>query len=71
MTFASEEPIGTFNFRYRSLAALKTLGVVPRTPSPEPLEWRDHTTLTVEEIQQLLQQVRDLKASCMFDLGCG
>ncbi|KAH5651718.1 hypothetical protein HBI23_165730 [Parastagonospora nodorum] len=35
-SWTDNRPIAVFNFKYRSLAALKALGIVPRTPSPSP-----------------------------------
>ncbi|CAK4033345.1 Hypothetical predicted protein [Lecanosticta acicola] len=55
---ASGKPAATFMFNYRTNNALKSLLIIPRTPSPEPptpLHLRDPTTLTPAEIV-LLQQ---------------
>ncbi|KAF2771369.1 hypothetical protein EJ03DRAFT_373086 [Teratosphaeria nubilosa] len=35
------EPFAIFEFRYRSRAALQAFGVLPRSPSPQPLTTRD------------------------------
>jgi hypothetical protein len=40
------------------LAALKSLMVIPRSPSPVPLEDRDIATLTEAEMRELLQRQR-------------
>ncbi|KAH7125266.1 hypothetical protein B0J11DRAFT_486692 [Dendryphion nanum] len=47
-----------FNFKYRSLASLKDLLVVPRTPSPVPLEERPEEDLTAVELMQLVKQLK-------------
>ncbi|KAH4107673.1 hypothetical protein HBH46_051040 [Parastagonospora nodorum] len=52
-------PFTTFNFKYRSRHALKALMIVPRSPSPAPLEDRDIDTLTPEEMRQLLRRQRE------------
>jgi hypothetical protein len=41
-----------------SLDALKSLMVIPRSPSPVPLEDRDIATLTEAEMRELLQRQR-------------
>ncbi|KAI4610865.1 hypothetical protein J4E80_007894 [Alternaria sp. BMP 0032] len=40
-------------------AALKSLLIIPRTPSPVPLEERDINTLTLEESRELLRLQRE------------
>lgn len=50
-----EQPT-TFTFKYRSEAALKSLMIIPRTPSPIPLEERDPETLSREEMLELLRK---------------
>ncbi|EGP82883.1 uncharacterized protein MYCGRDRAFT_96993 [Zymoseptoria tritici IPO323] len=39
--------------KYRSLEALQSMGIIPRAPSPEPIERRAPETLTLEEIVEL------------------
>ncbi|KAI4932745.1 hypothetical protein J4E85_003145 [Alternaria conjuncta] len=34
---SAKEPLVTFQFKYRSIAALKSLGMIPRSPSPPPV----------------------------------
>ncbi|KAI4636714.1 hypothetical protein J4E93_011012 [Alternaria ventricosa] len=58
-TKIDETPFAEFTFRYRSRAALKSLLVIPRTPSPVPLEERDINTLTLEESRELLRLQRE------------
>jgi hypothetical protein len=41
-----------------SLGALKSLMVIPRSPSPVPLEDRDIATLTEAEMRELLKRQR-------------
>lgn len=55
---SENEPLATFIFRYRSLRALKSIGIVPRTPSPEPLEERDAESLTVDEARELIRRYK-------------
>lgn len=52
------DPAAIFVFRYRSKEALKSLLIIPRTPSPIPLEDRKASTMTEAEIAQLQKQVK-------------
>ncbi|KAI5359905.1 hypothetical protein Slin14017_G094660 [Septoria linicola] len=56
-----EVPVATYVFKYRSLEALKSESIVPRTPSPTPLEKREE--LTSEELRELQRQIREFKAN--------
>ncbi|KAI4914146.1 hypothetical protein J4E85_010658 [Alternaria conjuncta] len=58
-TKIDETPFAEFTFKYRSRAALKSLLVIPRTPSPVPLEERDVNTLTLEESRELIRLQRE------------
>jgi hypothetical protein len=40
------------------VAALQSLLIIPRDPSPVPLEYRDVDTLTLEETRELLRRQR-------------
>ena len=40
-------------------AALQSLLIIPRNPSPVPLEYRDGDTLTLEESHELLRRHRE------------
>ncbi|KAI5359904.1 hypothetical protein Slin14017_G094650 [Septoria linicola] len=51
-------PIATYEFRYRSLAALKDLMTIERTPPPPSLEDRDFESLSREELKELHNQAR-------------
>ncbi|KAL8718247.1 MAG: hypothetical protein Q9225_004585 [Loekoesia sp. 1 TL-2023] len=51
-----DSPIATFQFRLCSKKALQSMLLVPRTPSPLPLEQRPIESLSVEEMHQLLRQ---------------
>ncbi|KAF2100646.1 hypothetical protein NA57DRAFT_54724 [Rhizodiscina lignyota] len=54
-----EKPFATFNFRFRSLAALKDLHIIPRSPSPEPFEVRmkkNPESLTREELLEFARR---------------
>ncbi|KAI6787668.1 hypothetical protein KC332_g18181 [Hortaea werneckii] len=50
------EPFATFEFRYRSHAALQSIGLLPRSPSPIPLEDRNIDELNLEETRELLRR---------------
>ncbi|KAK6434199.1 hypothetical protein LTR95_009616 [Oleoguttula sp. CCFEE 5521] len=54
-----EASIATYRFLYRSHRDLQIENVIPRSPTPPPLEERDVDTLTVEEAREL---ARTLKA---------
>ncbi|KAK4549810.1 hypothetical protein LTR36_005111 [Oleoguttula mirabilis] len=54
-----KQPFATFNFKYRSRAALQALCVIPRTPSPVPLEARPIEELTPDEMRELLRRQRE------------
>jgi hypothetical protein len=49
-------PLAEFVFKYRSKRALQIIGVLPRTPTPVPLEDRDPDDLTREEAVELLRR---------------
>ncbi|CAN9288699.1 hypothetical protein CC77DRAFT_993622 [Alternaria alternata] len=49
----------TFKFKYRSKAALQSLLIIPRNPSPVPLEDRDVDTLTLKESHEVLRRHRE------------
>ncbi|CAO2658836.1 Nn.00g065590.m01.CDS01 [Neocucurbitaria sp. VM-36] len=53
------DPFATVHFKYRSLSALKSLGIIPRTPSPVPLEERAEDDLSPEELRQLVRQLKE------------
>ncbi|KAI4629228.1 uncharacterized protein J4E87_003490 [Alternaria ethzedia] len=50
-----QSPFAEFTFKYRSRDALKSLLIIPRTPSPVPLEERDVNSLTLEESRELIR----------------
>ncbi|KAF2801158.1 hypothetical protein K505DRAFT_412439 [Melanomma pulvis-pyrius CBS 109.77] len=56
-------PFATYIFKYRSKKALKSLLIIPRTPSPVPLEERDVDDLSLEEMRELLQRQREREAA--------
>ncbi|KAF2491026.1 hypothetical protein BU16DRAFT_141592 [Lophium mytilinum] len=56
-------PFATFNFRYRSSDALKALQIIPRSPTPVPLEDRPIEELTLEETRELLKRQRERDAA--------
>lgn len=49
------DPFATFTFKYRSHHDLQIEGIIPRSPSPVPLEERDPDTLTAEEARELVR----------------
>ncbi|KAF2677306.1 hypothetical protein K458DRAFT_163912 [Lentithecium fluviatile CBS 122367] len=53
------KPFATFKFKYRSRSALQSLLVIPRSPSPVPLEERDINTLNPEEMRELLKRQKE------------
>ncbi|KAL1797329.1 hypothetical protein ACET3X_003935 [Alternaria dauci] len=58
------EPFATFTFLYRSIDALKSIGVIPRTPSPsvDPEsedEDKDPEDMTEEEMRTELKRMRE------------
>ncbi|KAI4700112.1 hypothetical protein J4E81_004148 [Alternaria sp. BMP 2799] len=59
----TKSPFATFNFKYRSLNALRILGLVPHEPTPPPLEERPEDELTPHELRQLVKQLKDRNAA--------
>ncbi|GAB7360129.1 hypothetical protein MBLNU230_g7892t1 [Neophaeotheca triangularis] len=53
-----KEPFAKFVFKYRSRRDLQIEGIIPRSPSPTPLEDRDEASLTVEEARELVRRQR-------------
>ncbi|KAH0006756.1 hypothetical protein KCU78_g12139, partial [Aureobasidium melanogenum] len=53
-----ENPAAIFVFHYRSKASLKELMIIPRTPSPVPLEDRPINELSPEEMAELVLQLK-------------
>ncbi|KAF2117500.1 hypothetical protein BDV96DRAFT_679310 [Lophiotrema nucula] len=53
----SAEPFATFNFKYRSHEALRADEIIPRSPSPIPLEERGVQNLSFDERGQLLERL--------------
>ncbi|KAI7334813.1 hypothetical protein KC315_g3584 [Hortaea werneckii] len=56
-------PHAIFVFKYRSLEDLRDLHILPPPASPEPLERRDPTTLSVAEIVELQQALAAARAN--------
>ncbi|GAB7361884.1 hypothetical protein MBLNU230_g1922t1 [Neophaeotheca triangularis] len=54
-----KNPFAKFTFRYRSKADLQIEGIIPREPSPVPLEERDPETLTLEEAREIARRNRE------------
>ncbi|KAF2651343.1 hypothetical protein K491DRAFT_719903 [Lophiostoma macrostomum CBS 122681] len=57
-TEAGKAPFATIKFKYRSLQALKSMYIVPRTPSPVPLEERPAAELSPAELVELVNRMR-------------
>ncbi|KAK4954399.1 hypothetical protein LTR10_007830 [Elasticomyces elasticus] len=57
----SGKPFAKYTFKYRSKRDLQIEGVLPRTPSPVPLEERDPDSLTAEEARELVRQMRAIQ----------
>ncbi|KAF2840592.1 hypothetical protein M501DRAFT_1009862 [Patellaria atrata CBS 101060] len=57
-----DSPFAAFNFKYRSLQALRSLCIVPRSPTPVALEDRPIEELNPEELRELLRRERELNA---------
>ncbi|KAF2480113.1 hypothetical protein BDY17DRAFT_312998 [Neohortaea acidophila] len=55
-------PFASFVFKYRSRQALQQLHIVPRTPTPVPLEERPIEELTSDEMRELLKRQRETDA---------
>ncbi|KAI5199064.1 hypothetical protein E4T39_06406 [Aureobasidium subglaciale] len=55
-------PAGVFRFQYRTMESLKALMIVPRTPSPTPLEDRPEEELTHEQTMELLRRYKAKEA---------
>ncbi|TKA68521.1 hypothetical protein B0A55_08169 [Friedmanniomyces simplex] len=51
-------PLAIFLFKYRSRAALQALHLIPRTPSPLPLEDRPVEELTIDDMRELIRRQR-------------
>ncbi|KAK8168194.1 hypothetical protein BKA80DRAFT_252742 [Phyllosticta citrichinensis] len=49
------KPFTVYNFRYRSLEALKSMRLIPQTPEPVPLEDRPIEDLSPEQMRELLR----------------
>ncbi|EGP88721.1 unnamed protein product [Zymoseptoria tritici ST99CH_3D1] len=56
------KPVAIFTFKYRSRKDLQIENVIPRSPSPQPLEERDRATLSAEELRELLRRVEERAA---------
>ncbi|KAF2622226.1 hypothetical protein BU25DRAFT_415384 [Macroventuria anomochaeta] len=58
----ARKSFATYTFKYRSRDALKSLLIIPRSPSPVPLEDRDVDTLSAAEMRELLRRQREREA---------
>ncbi|OJD40029.1 uncharacterized protein BKCO1_200017 [Diplodia corticola] len=56
-------PFAIFTFRYRSRRALQAECIIPRTPTPVPLEERPIEELTPEELRELVRRQREREAA--------
>ncbi|KAF1991051.1 hypothetical protein K402DRAFT_346946 [Aulographum hederae CBS 113979] len=57
-----DAPLVTFNFMYRSKEALQIIGLIPRSPSPVPLEDRPEESLGREELAELYRREKEKNA---------
>ncbi|KAH9808833.1 hypothetical protein Tdes44962_MAKER06252 [Teratosphaeria destructans] len=70
------EPFAIFEFRYRSRAALRAIGILPRSPSPQPLS-RDEVEHIVQglhtnaEDNKQERRIKRERSSCGDDGGDG
>ncbi|KAK0937568.1 hypothetical protein LTR29_010901 [Friedmanniomyces endolithicus] len=55
------DPYATIVFRYRSLEMLKSMSIIPRTPTPPPLEEREYETSNRDDFLELQRQLREMK----------
>ncbi|PSN68691.1 hypothetical protein BS50DRAFT_632589 [Corynespora cassiicola Philippines] len=53
------KPAATYNLKYRSKDALKSLMIIPRTPSPVPFEQRDLDGLSFDEMREIIRRQRE------------
>ncbi|KAI5362322.1 hypothetical protein Slin15195_G059730 [Septoria linicola] len=53
-----KDPLAMFTFKYRSRRDLQIEGLIPRSPTPVPLEERDPDDLTPEEARELVRRLR-------------
>ncbi|KAI9874215.1 MAG: hypothetical protein M1830_010057 [Pleopsidium flavum] len=60
-------PFAVFNFKYRSQKSLHDLRIIPRTPTPVPLEDRPIEELTIEEARELLKRQRERQGSTVSE----
>ena len=56
-------PFATFKFKYRSHKDLQAECIIPRSPSPVPLEERDADSLSLEEAREYFRRDRERKAN--------
>ncbi|KAF2665306.1 hypothetical protein BT63DRAFT_428277 [Microthyrium microscopicum] len=55
----TDAPLADFVWHYRTSEDLRKEGIVPRTPSPEPLEDRPRDELSAAELRELLQREQE------------
>ncbi|ERF76048.1 hypothetical protein EPUS_01381 [Endocarpon pusillum Z07020] len=55
-TYLDSIPVAAFDFKYRSRTALQQLMIIPRSPSPVPLEQKSIDDLTAEEARELVRR---------------
>ncbi|KAJ9623177.1 hypothetical protein H2203_006113 [Taxawa tesnikishii (nom. ined.)] len=55
-------PFATYIFKYRSRKALQAQFIIPRTPSPAPLEARAIESLTEDELRERLRRAEQANA---------
>ncbi|KAK4546707.1 hypothetical protein LTR36_001925 [Oleoguttula mirabilis] len=58
-----KDPFASFTFKYRSKTDLQIEGIIPRSPSPVPLEDRNPDDLSAEEARELVRRHRAREAA--------
>ncbi|KAK0247167.1 hypothetical protein LTS09_017689 [Friedmanniomyces endolithicus] len=54
-------PYATVIFRYRSIEALKSMLIIPRTPTPPPLQEREYDSIDRQDVLELQRQLKAMK----------
>lgn len=57
------QPFAVFTFRYRSRKALQAECIIPRSPTPVPLEERPIEELTPDELRELVRRQRERESA--------
>ncbi|KAK3706739.1 hypothetical protein LTR37_012584 [Vermiconidia calcicola] len=57
------KPAATFKFCYRSNAALREMLIIPRTPTPPPLEELDVEAMSQDQLKEMQRQLQGVQTS--------